>query len=345
MRMTSPRIAPLDHPFGPPPDNGHLLPVRPPLWRLRLPLPFALDHVNVWLIDGEEGWTIIDTGVADPPTRAIWEGLTQGALARRGVARIVATHMHPDHIGLAGPLAAAAGAPLVTPLAEYLSARLSRLDQGAQSAAADRAFFTAAGAVDIDAALVDRRALYRRIVEPLPRAFTRIRAGDRLHWGGLDWHAITGEGHAVEMLCLHCPALNVLIAADQILPRISPNVSVWPEEPDADPLGLFLASLRQFADLPEDVLVLPSHGEPFLGLHRRLATLAAHHEERLAVALAACHQPATAWAVTRVLFDRPLDAHQRLFALGETIAHLNRLVVEGRLIRDRTGAVTQYLAQ
>jgi glyoxylase-like metal-dependent hydrolase (beta-lactamase superfamily II) len=334
---------PLDYPLGAPPELGVLVPVAPPVWRVRMPLPFQLDHVNVWLIEGERGWTIIDAGLGDDPTRAIWDALFAGPLAGRPIERVLVTHMHPDHAGLAGMLAARTGAPIVMPLAEWQSALLFRLDRDQVADGADLAFLTAVGVPD-DARPRDRRSFYRDVVSAFPPTLRRVRAGDVLTIGGVRWHARIGEGHSVEMLCLHAPDLNVLIAADQVLPRITPNVSVWPEEPLADPLALFLDTLARFADLPAGTLVLPSHGEPFHGLHPRLSYLSEHHEERLSFAAELCRRPITAWDMTAALFQRPLDAHQRLFAIGETVAHLNRLVGQGRIRRDISGPTVRYEA-
>lgn len=336
-------IEPLDFPLGAPPDLGVLVPVAPPIWRVRLPLPFQLDHVNVWLIEGDRGWTIVDAGLGDAVTRGIWDTLFAGPLAGRTVEQVVVTHMHPDHAGLAGMLAERTGAPILMPLAEWQSAQLFRLDQGDAGERADRAFHAAVG-VPEDAHPRERRGFYRDVVSAFPPTLRRVRAGDVLTIGGIDWFARIGEGHSVEMLCLHAPALNVLIAADQVLPRITPNVSVWPEEPLADPLALFLDTLARFGDLPEGTLVLPSHGEPFHGLIPRLRYLTEHHEERLSFAVDLCRRPTTAWEMTAALFQRPLDAHQRLFAIGETVAHLNRLVVQGRIVRDASETAFRYVA-
>ena len=306
----------------------------PGLLGVRFELPFALDHVNVWLLEDVPGWTVIDAGLADEPSRERWLGLRAGALAGERIARLIATHFHPDHLGLAGWLCERTGAELWASRTDWLMGRLLAQDTSAGFVAVGRAFDRQAG---LDEALVTTRAergnLYRRRAGVPPASYRRLRDGDEVPIGGRAWQVVVGRGHAPEMLCLYDPRSNVLIAADQVLPRISPNVGVWPAEPEANPLADFLASLERFRALPDDCLVLPSHGRPFRGLHARIDQLAAHHDERLEATLAACTRPATAAQIMPRLFDRELDIHQLAFALGETLAHLNHLLAESRLTR------------
>ena len=307
----------------------------PGLHGVRFALPFALDHVNVWLLEEDHGWTIVDCGLADDRTRGRWRELRQGLLAGRPIARVIATHYHPDHMGLAGWLCAETGAELWTSRTEWLTARLLAQEASEEWVAVGREFDRRAG---LDDQLIEERAargnLYRRRVVPPPPSFRRLREGDRLRLDGSDWQVMIGRGHAPEMLCLFSPERNVLIAGDQVLPKISPNVSVWPSEPEADPLAEFLESLASFRELPEDCLVLPSHGLPFRGLRERIDQLIAHHRERLTLALEACAKPVTLAEVMPRLFDRALDVHQLQFALGESLAHLNHLVGQGQLERQ-----------
>ena len=318
--------------------------VAPGVRGMRLPLPFALTHVNLWLLDDGHGLTAIDAGLGDQRTREHWEVLLHGQLRDRPIHRLIATHFHPDHMGLAGWLAAATGAPLWATRTEWLMGRLLALDTS-------EAFVDAGRVADIEAGLaletVLRRAqrgnAYRpKVVEP-PATYRRIVEGEVIRIDGSDHEVLIGRGHAPEMVCLFCPERNVLIAADQVLARISPNVSVSPLEPEGDPLGAFLSSLHTFRRLPPDVLVLPSHGHPFRGLHARIDQLVHHHEERLERALDACREPATAVAIMPHLFDRKLDEHQLGFAIGETLAHLNYLWHQGRLEREpRANGPTRY---
>src|SRR5918996_3555379 len=302
----------------------------PGLFGVRLALPFALDHVNVWLL-ADDGWTLIDAGVADQPSRERWQQL-EGFMGGRPVTRVVATHFHPDHMGLAGWWCERSGAELWASRTEWLQARALALEVSEDFVAAGRRFDHRAG---LDAGEVEERAargnLYRLRVTLPPPAYRRLAEGDEPTIADGRWQVIVGRGHAPEMLCLFSAERNLLIAADQVLPRISPIVGVWPGEPEANPLAEFLDSLATLRQLPDDCLVLPSHGRPFRGLHVRIDQLVAHHRERLAATLEACRRPATAVEIMPHLFDRRLDRHQLSFAIAETLAHLNYLLAEGRL--------------
>ncbi|MBP2301408.1 MBL fold metallo-hydrolase [Azospirillum picis] len=329
-----------DYPFCSTPEAGGWLEVAPGVLWIRLALPFQLDHVNVWALDGgDSGWTLVDCGLGDPRSLSVWEGLLRDALARRSVQRVVVTHFHPDHIGAAGWLVERTGAVFAASLTEWLLARaLSAGSDAAADAAAERFYRRSGMAEEAIASMLGRKGAYNRGVPSVPPTLTRLRAGDRLTVGRHEWIVIGGSGHTAEPVSLYRPAdgngeTGLLISGDQILPRISPNISVWPAEPDADPLADYLASLDGWSALPADTLVLPSHGRPFRGLHERARALADHHAERLEEIETLCATPRTAAAVTRALFPRPLDAQQTLFALGEAIAHLNHLIHRGRMLR------------
>jgi glyoxylase-like metal-dependent hydrolase (beta-lactamase superfamily II) len=302
------------------------------LW-LRLPLPFALDHVNVWLLDDGDGWTLIDSGVRDERSLAIWEELLAGTLRHKPIRRIIASHFHPDHVGLCGWLAERLDTAFCTSRIEWLQARLLALDTTDGFVRTGRIFDMAAGlSTDLIEQRFSRGNRYRQIVGPPPAAYTRLAAGDTISMGGTDWRVLVGEGHSPEMLTFYSPERNLLIAADQVLPRISPVVAVWPPTPDADPLADFLRTLPQYLELPEDALVLPSHDAPFHGLHDRVRALVHHHDERCDLTLRACAEPVTLVEIMGKLFRRRFDAQQLGFALGETMAHVNYLLGDGRLV-------------
>ncbi|MBY6266022.1 MBL fold metallo-hydrolase [Azospirillum sp. 412522] len=342
----------VDYPLCTTPDPGGWQEVAPGVLWIRLSLPFQLDHINVWALDGgPAGWTLVDCGLGDPRSLAVWEMLLRDALGGRPVERVVVTHFHPDHIGAAAWLVERTGAGFATSLTEWLVARtLSAGTDEVTDAVVERFYRRCGLEEDALTSLLARKGAYRRGVPAVPATLTRLRAGDRLTVGNRRWTVIGGSGHTAEPVSLHRPAdgdgPGLLISGDQILPRISPNISVWPSEPEADPLADYLDSLEGWSVLPADTLVLPSHGRPFHGLHRRAAELALHHAERLTEIEALCAEPRTAAAVTRALFPRPLDPQQLLFAVGEAVAHLNHLIRKGRLERiagrPETPAVDLY---
>lgn len=319
------------------PAEGEAVEVAPGIHWLRLPLPFALNHVNVWLLADGDGWTIVDTGISSERMRELWRQAFDGVMAGLPVKRVICTHFHPDHAGLAGWLCGISGAPLFMTRTEWLMARLLTSDTGEEMSEAIAAFYARAGATEgyLDY-LRDGGPGYPKIVCPPPRGYCRLVDGDSITIGCRQWTVIVGEGHSPEHACLYCAEDGVLIGGDQVLPRISPNVAVHAPDPEADPLGDFLRTLERLREVvPEDVTVLPSHDAPYTGLHARLDELAAHHDERLQRLLESLDGGAkTAMDVARVLFDRPLDNHQTGFAIGETLAHLNRLRATGEVERS-----------
>jgi len=337
----------LQFPVATAPEAGALVPIAPGVSWLRMPLPFALNHINLWLLDDGPTWTVIDTGYAMPETTALWEGIFAQHLGGRPIGRIIVTHYHPDHIGLAGWLAERWQAPLWITEKEWLHARMMTGEAAADYTASARQFALRSGLGEDDSDLFARRhSSYRRGVPSVPAFYRRIGDGSTIGIGGREWRVIVGEGHAPELACLYCEETGVLIAGDQILPRISPNISVQPHEPGGDPLARYLHSLGKLrAALPPETLILPSHNLPFHGVHERIDELASHHGERCAEVLGACRQPASAAELVPVLFRRKLDSHQTAFALGETIAHVHYLITQGEIARQ-SGAdgIDRFLA-
>ena len=326
------------------PAPGEAMAVAEGVWWIRMPLPFALDHINLWLLEDGDGWTLVDTGLGSEVTRQLWERLFAGAMGGRPVKRIVVTHYHPDHVGNAGWLAERTQAPVWMTAAEYLSAHAAHDDTAGFDRATGIDFF---GRNGLDTAAIPEKLrsanFYRRGVPELPRHYCRLMHGDTITVGAHEWRVICVFGHAPEHAALYCASLGVLISGDQVLPRITTNVGVWGNQPEANPLRLYLDSFARFADIPGSVRVLPSHDRVFDGLHPRIIQLGAHHADRLAKLLAACERPVTAFEVLPVLFRRKLDEHQMGFAMGEAIAHLHYLHAEGKLRRIEEGGIRRFV--
>jgi glyoxylase-like metal-dependent hydrolase (beta-lactamase superfamily II) len=326
----------MSFPFAEPPAGGRVFEVAPGVYWLRMPLPFALNHINLWLVREEHGWTAVDCGIALPDTRAHWETILSELPGTTTLTRVLVTHFHPDHFGNAGWLTQRFAAPLWMTETEFLTAHAQYQTLAGFGSEATAELFTEHG---LDAKRVrdiaGRGNSYRKIVAEPPTRFVRMLDGDEIRMGGNLWRVIIGYGHAPEHAALYCEALGVLISGDMLLPKISTNISVWPNKPESDPLDLFLRSIDRFTELPIDTLVLPSHGLPFRGAHQRVKMLHDHHTDRLAEVMEACRRPQSAADLLSVLFRRPLDTHQIFFAMGESIAHLNYLWLKGRLSRTR----------
>jgi glyoxylase-like metal-dependent hydrolase (beta-lactamase superfamily II) len=325
----------LTFPFAEPPATGQVTQVAPGILWTRIPLPFRLDHINVYFIEDGDGWAVLDTGIAGEPTRSVWQALLAGPLAGRRLTRLIVSHFHPDHIGLAGWLCERFDLPLLTSLSGYLGCLNISLSPGASEAKPYRDFYLRHGMTPETADLVATHGhAYLRMVSPLPPTFSRVVDQEVLTIGGRAFEVLFGDGHAPDQIMLYCAADHIFLPADQVLARITPNISVWAVDPNGDPLGLYLRSLRMIAGrIPPDVLVLPGHQLPFQGLHVRCRELANHHEERCARIAQACQrEPRSVADLVPVLFTRPLDPHQLSFAFSETHAHVNAMVRRGDLV-------------
>jgi glyoxylase-like metal-dependent hydrolase (beta-lactamase superfamily II) len=298
-----------------------------------MPLPFALDHINLWLLDDGDERVIVDSGYGSDDTRSAWTALLDAD--PRPVTRVIVTHHHPDHLGLATWLATRDGASIHMSLGEYLAGHAIWHQLPGYCITDMVAQFRTHGLDETRAtALAARGNAYRRGIPELPSRYERLRHGSTLSIGGRQWRVIVGYGHAPEHVSLYCAELGVLISGDMLLPRISTNVSVYAATPHDDALGYFLDSIQELCDLPDDTLVLPSHGKPFKGIRSRVEQLAAHHRERCAALQAECGTARTAGDLLATLFPRELDTHQVMFAMGEAIAHLNYLEKRGALRRE-----------
>ncbi|RXZ31089.1 MBL fold metallo-hydrolase [Oxalobacteraceae bacterium CAVE-383] len=334
----------LDYPLGDVlPEPGRTIELAPGVRWLRMALPFALNHINLWLLEDifdnghgpVRGWTAIDCGIASDDMRAAWESIFRDQLQGLPIVRVIATHCHPDHVGLADWICRRWDAPLWMSAGEFAFARMMSAGLPGADGSAAVAHFQRHGVRDADMLkqVEGRKGYYTSMVPATPFSYARMQDGDEVRIGGRGWRVISGFGHSPEHAALYCADLNLLISGDMILPRISTNVSVMAIEPEADPVRQYLESLKKYADLPEDTLVLPSHGKPFRGMHTRIRQLNEHHRDRLAEVLAACATPCSAADIVPIMFKRALDTHQMTFALGEALAHLHQLWFAGALER------------
>ncbi|WP_233203718.1 MBL fold metallo-hydrolase [Novosphingobium sp. HII-3] len=306
---------------------------------LRMPMGKELGYINVWALADGDGWTVVDTGMRTEQTVEAWRMAFAETMQGRPVHRILVTHLHPDHSGMAGWIASRTGARLWMTRLEYLMLRVLANDTAREAPAEGIDFYRGAG---WDEAALDRyRARFGefgKLLYPIPNSFQRITDTQRIRIGKHVWQVVVGAGHSPEHACLHCPDLNLLISGDQVLPQISSNVSVHPLEPEADPLSDWLNSLAHIrTHIPDDVLVLPAHGDPFIGLHKRVEQLASRHEESLVLLAQALQKPHRAVDVFTTLFRRPITPELQGMATGESLAHLNCLRSRGIVRRDFDG--------
>ena len=323
------------YPFETPPPAGQAITVAPGVLWLRLPLPMALDHVNVYALDDGDSWTIIDTGFNTSKTRGQWQDLMAGPLAGKPVARVVVTHHHPDHVGLAGWFVEQ-GAELLIPRTAYFMSRMLVLDE--QETLPDRtlAFYRRAGMSDeqLTKRQAERPFNFADCVYPLPLGFTRLQEGGTLHMGGRTWDIRMGNGHAPEHATFWSRDDNLVIGGDQILPSISPNIGVYVTEPEADPVGEWLEACERLSLFArEDQLVLGGHKLPFTGLPTRMRQLIDNHHGPLHRLMDHLDQPRTAGECFPPLFKRSIDEGTYGLALVEALAHLNHLHQTGRARR------------
>jgi len=393
----------LTYPFPGPPAPGESLEILPGIHWVRLPLPLKLDHVNVWVLEDGDGLTVVDTGVGDEGTRALWTGMAAGAgaaggagadgagaagraeaaarparsaLPRRPLTRILVTHHHPDHCGLADRLSEEHGAEiLMSTLAHEAGLVLQRREKGtdARSTAARLAGHGLSPAAQ--EFLVGNETSFEMLKPGLPPDFSPLAEGDTVPTGRYSWQVIFGQGHAPDHVCLYCadpppgaaggagapPGAGgaaagglggaapekrpgVLISGDMVLPHISTHVGSPAAWLPGNPVALFHQSVRRLAELPADTLVLPSHGEPFVGLRERVAELEVHHEERCRTIAGALGQPRSAAELLQVVFQRELDPLQLMLAMNEAVAHLEYMTERGELERlAGDDGITRYV--
>jgi len=330
----------LEYLFDDAPKTGELREVAPGIHWLRMPLPMALNHINLWLIEDGSGWTLIDTGLYNELSKHIWNKVIDEQLQGRPIKRIIVTHFHPDHVGMAGWLIEKTGAEFWMPRTEWLYARVLTIDTSENFTEGMVEYYRRAGGdSEYLAKLKERGPFFSGIVSDVPRSIRRIVDGETFPIGDHSWKIVVGNGHSPEHACLQCDALGLFISGDLILPKISPHIGVYADEPNGNPLKDYLDTLDQFQTLVGEAIVLPSHNEPFRGLHERRQWLIEHHLERLEDFTTACATPTNATVIAKQVFKRHLDLSQIGFAIAETVAHLNYLIVEQRVTRleDKDG--------
>ena len=336
MTQEAPPKPTLDYPFAAAPERGQTLEVGPGVRWIRMPLPFRLNHINLWALDDGEGWVLVDTGLRDDETVAVWRELFANAPGPRQLNKVIVTHMHPDHVGMAGWLTRKLGAKLYMSRLEYLTCRVLANDSGREAPPEAVRFYKEAGWSEN--AVESYRARFGKFgnaIHTLPDTFERLTDGMELSIGGNTWRVVMGNGHSPEHACLYCPALKLFISGDQVLPKISSNVSVTPTEPNANPMADWYASLAKIKrEVPDDVLVLPAHNDVFRGLHARLDYLRDSQQHADAKLLARLAQPRRAVDVFEALFGRDITESsmaQLSMATGEGLACLNHLLHKGQI--------------
>jgi len=328
--------AAINYEFDTRPETGFTMPVADGILWLRMPLPFAMGHINLWLLRDDDGWAIVDTGVFTEDARKVWTQTFADALNKERISRVIVTHLHPDHVGCAGWLADEQAVDLWMSRTEYLLCRILVADTGRTAPDEGTRFYHAAGfPADAMVRYRDMFGLFGKYVAPLPEAYKRLADGDLLSIGNDRWEIVIGRGHSMEHACLYNKERNMLISGDQILPTISSNVSVYPTEPAANPLHDWIESLTMMKQrVPDDVLVLPAHGKPFRGAHGRVDALIDEHLDGLKALLDLCKKPIRAVDAFPALFKSEITGKNLMLATGESIAHLNYLLNDGSIVAE-----------
>lgn len=333
----------LQYPFSEPPGKGSAIAIHDDIKWLRTPLPLSLNHINCYLLRDGDGWAVVDTGMNSEAARYQWLAVIDNELHGAPLTRVFVTHHHPDHVGLAGWLCDRFQIPLWMSESEYFHTCAFNAPRRSKPYWQVEQYFLQSGM-----SLESQQSLYsnddyNHMVSEVPESYHRLTDQQRISIGGRDWLAITSRGHAPEHLSLYSPELNIYFSGDQLLPKITSNVSVSPTTPDADPLGDWLSAHERLPHLlPDNALVLPAHQLPFHGVHTRLQQVVDHHEQRMEKLLRLCQSPQTAQQLTTQLFDRKLDAFQNFLAVGECLAHLHRLLSLGKVQRNQQDGIHYF---
>ncbi len=321
---------PIQYEFDAKPAAGETQQIADGVHWLRMPLPFALDHINLWLFRDHDKWVIVDSGIGTDFSKDVWRDVFTGAMGGDPASHVVVTHLHPDHVGCAGWLTEHFDVDLWMTREEYMLCRILVGDTGRNAPEEGVGFYRAAGFGDEAIANYRRMfGMFGRFVAPLPEAYRRLRDGMTGPVGDHDWEVVVGRGHSPEHACFYSEELNLFVSGDQVLPSISANVSVYPTEPEANPLKDWIDSLRAMKSrVPEDVLVLPAHGKPFRGAHIRIDELVNEHLTKLDALLEYCSEPRRTVDTFPALYRARISNDNLMFATGEAVAHLNYLLNE-----------------
>ncbi len=338
----------IEYAFESTPDIGSTQSIAHGIHWLRMPLPFSLGYINLWLLEGDDGWAVVDTGLNTDDSKDVWRTTIGTLMVDKPIRHVVVTHLHPDHVGCAGWLTGEYDVDLWMTREEYLLCRVLVADTGRVAPDEGVHFYHAAGFPE--EALYNYKkmfGMFGKYVALLPEAYRRLKSGDRLDFAGHTWEVLVGRGHSVEHACFFDAERRLFISGDQLLPTISSNVSVYPTEPNANPLKDWIESLRMLLNrLPEDVLVLPAHGKPFRGAHGRLDELIREHLDGCDALLELCKQPRRALDTFPALFKSRISDSNLIMATGEAVAHLNYLIDEGEIaIEEDADGVNWYRRQ
>ncbi|OUR79879.1 hypothetical protein A9Q83_02725 [Alphaproteobacteria bacterium 46_93_T64] len=327
----------MTYPLGTRPEDGELLKVAEGIYWVRMPIPFkGLDFINLYLLEEDDGWTMVDAGFNSDTIKNLWADIFEKHLKGKPVTRLICTHFHPDHMGLAGWVTEKWDIPLTMTMGEWTFGRMLYLE--ADDSVPDHVikFNKKVGFTETMLEKVRKGGFnfLRKSVYNLPESVESLEDGQTLKVGENEWKILIGRGHSPEHACLYCEEKDILISGDQVLPRITPHIGVYPSEPMGNPLHKFLDSISRLSELPEDTLVLPAHNDVFIGLHNQLSYYEDHHKERLMRLKSACDAPKTAFELLPVLFDRELNENDQRLAISEGLAHCHYLVESGELVRQ-----------
>lgn len=326
----------IDYPFGTHPGDAAAIEIRPGLLWHRMPIRMGnLGHINSYLIEDDDGWTMIDAGYGGAPNQELWERFFTAHLKGKPVVRLICTHSHPDHIGLAPWMCDRWGIGVTMTLAEWIFGRMMALESGGKIHDNVLDYFKKMGSPDSELEEIASFGHNPHFggIPPMPSSFTRIEGGDVFRLGGEDWTVLIGRGHSHEHACLYSEALGILIGGDIVLPKISPHIGSFATEPEGDPLKQFVSTVKAFRKLPAATLVLPSHNDVFTGLHNQLDYYLDHHDRRIEAILAACETEQTVMSLVPVLFKGDLSKLARRLGVTEALAHCNHLMAGGLMTR------------